>query len=285
MLKKPPLAAPPRAIPTSLRYRVLLGGIWMMIGWPMLAFGGLLSTVFVGNSEIATWYRFATELATTQGIVVGSEATNMRNNRDEVLLVEFTYSVNAQDYRARSFTQQQPPEDDAVVTIEYAVNKPENARIGGMRSAPFPAVAGLTLIAPSVAIVLLLIGYLRGRKKLRLMRDGTSVWGLLTDRQPTNTRINNQRVYRLTFSFVDDSGKQRTATDRSHRSEFFNDQVARHVLWDRHSRDSCIAELITGKPKIGDGAWQPISNARIALLFVLPAIAFTAIYAASHITV
>jgi hypothetical protein len=153
----------------------------MMIGWPMLAFGGLLSTVFVGNSEIATWYRFATELATTQGVVVGSEATNMRNNRDEVLLVEFTYSVNAQDYRARSFTQQQPPADDAVVTIEYAVNKPENARIGGMRSAPFPAVAGLTLIVPSVAIVLLLIGYLRGRKKLRLMRDGTSVWGLLTD--------------------------------------------------------------------------------------------------------
>lgn len=285
MLEKPPLAAPPRAIPTSLRYRVLMGGVWTMIAWPMLAIGGFLSTVFVGNSELATWFRFATALATTEGVVVGSESTNMRHNSDDVLLVEFHYSVNAQDYVGRSFTQQRPPENDAVVTIEYAVNKPETSRIIGMRTAPFPAIAGLTLILPFIAVALLLIGYLSGSKKLRLMRDGSSAWGLLTDRHPTNSRINNRRVYRLTFSFVDETGTRRTATDRSHRNEFFDDKVTRHVLWDPHSKECCIAELIAGKPKIANGAWQPIPSARLTLSFVLPAIAFAMIYAASLITI
>ena len=85
-------------------------------------------------------------------------------------------------------------------------------------------------------------------------------------------------------TFVDNTGEQRSATDRSHHCEFFNDQVTRHVLWDPHSHESCIAELITGKPEIANGAWQPVSHARVVICFALPVITVAMIYAANHIT-
>lgn len=285
MPDKPLLARPPRALPASLRYRVLLGGFLPIIAWPMLAIGGFLSTVFTSNSELATGYHFAGELAEVEGFVTATEETNMRHNNRTVVAVTFDYRAQGQDLVCRSFTRERVPKVDSRVAVEYRLDKPEIARIKGMGSAPFPALSGITMLFPTVAIVLLMIGYFRGKKRVQLMRDGISAWGLLTAKEPTNTRINNQRVHKLTFAFVDDDGEQHTATDRTHKNEFYSDQIARHVLWDPHSDDSCIVELIPGKPKIHDGCWLPISTARLCLVFLPAVIAASMIYMASFIRV
>lgn len=285
MPDKPPLTPPPRTVPASLRFRVLLGGVLPIIAWPMLAIGGFLATVFTGNSELATGWRFAGELAEVDGAVLTSEETNMRSNNQDVLSVKFVYTVNGEEFEGRSFTKQQPPAKDAAVTVEHRVDKPEVARIKGMGSAPFGAIAGITMLFPTLGFIMLMIGYFSGKRRIQLMRDGTSAWGLLTDKQSTNTRINNQRVYKLTFAFVDDGGNQRKASDRTHKSQFFSDETARHVLWDGESGDSCIVELIPGKPKIRDGCWEPISTVRLILLFVPAVIVLGLVYAASFITV
>jgi len=285
MPERPPLAPAPRAIPTSLRYRVLLGGFLPIIAWPMLAIGGFLSTVFTGNSEFATGYRFAGELAEVEGHVTATDETNMRHNNRTVMEVRFDYRVQGKDLASRSFTRERVPEVDSSVVVEYRIDEPQIARIKGMGSAPFPALSSITMLFPTVAIVFLMIAYFRGKKRVQLMREGMSAWGLLTDKEPTNTRINNQRVHKLTFAFVDDNGEQRTATDRTHKSEFYSDQIARHVLWDPHSQESCIVELIPGKPKIHDGLWLPIANVRLLLVFLPAIIAFGMIYAATYIRV
>ena len=281
-MEKPALSAPPRAIPSSLRWRVQLGGLLPTIAFGILTIAGSLATVFVSNSEATTWYRFATELGTTEGTVFRSERTNMRHNSATVVLVEFGYRVNAQDFVGRSFCRGRVPADDETVVVEYAINDPETSRIQGMRSAPFPAETALILLFPFVAIVLLAVGFTRGRKRVALMENGTSAWALLTNREATNTRVNNQRVYKLTFTFVDDSGRKRTVTERSHKTQFQDDQVARHALIS--SAGGCIVELLPGRPKIVDEQWAPVTGMALAQVFILPVVAILAIAVASQVT-
>lgn len=281
-MEKPPLVPPPRAIPSSLRWRVQLGGLLPTIAFALLAFGGFMATVFVSNSELATWYRFATELGTTEGTALHSENTNMQLNSSTVVLVEFGYRVNGDDFVGQSFCQGRIPEDDETVLVEYALNNPETSRIEGMRSAPFPATTAFILIVPFAAIVLLAVGYIRGRRRVELMQNGTSAWGLLTNREPTNTRINNQRVHKLTFTFLDEAGREQTATDRSHKSEFFDDQIARHVL--KGPGRCCIVELLPGSPKIVDEQWAPVRGISRARVFILPIVAIVVIALASQVT-
>jgi hypothetical protein len=283
MLEKPPLVSPPRSVPGSLRFCVLLGGVLPTIAFAVLTFGGFMAMIFITNSELATSLAFAPELATTDGIVLQSEATNSRINSERVVRVTYRYSVNAQEHVGKSFCQGKPPATDSQVLIEYDANDPAISRIAGMRTRPFPKEIGLLLILPFAAILLLGFAYLRGKRRVRLMQYGKSAWGLLTNKRPTSTRINSQRVYELEFTFLDDDGQKRQATGRSHKSTFFDDEVARHVLWDPETRQNCIVELLPGRPQIADQQWQPASTLRVLVALILPAAAGIATYAATFI--
>lgn len=273
MIEKPPLSPAPRAVPASLAWRVKLGGLLPLIGWGILAIGGFMATIFVSHSELATWFRFATELAVTQGEVVSVGGTNMRTNGQEALRVTFAYEVQGQSYQNASYSYGRHPVEGDPVGVEYAIGDPATARIPGMSTAAFPALVGLVLIFPGIGLLLVIFGMVRGRGRVKLMREGTSAWGLLTDRTPTNTRINNATVFELEFSYVDEQGQKGFATDRSHRGEFFDEDTPRHVLHHASTDKSCIVELLPGKPQIRDRQWQPASVGQLARVLVMPAIA------------
>ena len=280
MIEKPPLSPAPRAVPASLAWRITLGGLLPLIGWSTLAFGGFMATIFVSQSELATWFRFSTELAVTQGEVVSTAGTNMHSNGQEAQRVTFVYEVQGQSYQSESYCFTHVPQEGDAVEIEYALADPATARIQGMRTAAFPAIIGLVLIFPGIGLLLVLLGVLRGRGRIALMREGTSAWGLLTDRTPTNTRINNATVFELEFSFVDEQGQKGVATDRSHRSEYFDADTPRHVLQHPDTGKSCIVELLPGKPQIHNLQWQAASAGQLARVLILPVVAAVLIWAA-----
>lgn len=260
-----------------------LGGVLTTVAFGILTFGGFMSALFVSNSEAVTWFRFATELGSVEGTVLSSDRTNMRHNSSTIDAVHYEYRVDGTDFRGTSYCQGVGPSEGERVFVHYAVDDPSTSYVQGMRSAPFPLVTGVILLFPLAAVGLLMYGMHRGKKRLALMERGTSAWGLLVDHQPTNTRINNQQVHKLTFAFVDADGEKRTATDRSHRREFFDDQVARHVLV--AGDDSCIVELLPGKPQIANEQWAPVSGFELWRVFILPIVAVVVILAASQITI
>ena len=282
MPEQPPLAPPPRTVPTTLAIGVRLGGVLPIVGWLMLGVGGFLSTVFVGNSEFATWIRFATELATTTGEVVDVEQANAKINDRQVMLVAVAFEVDGHDYRARSFADEIVPAVGDEVVVEYAVADPTVARIPGLRSAPFPALVALTLLFPLVAIVLLAVAWRQADRRLWLMRNGAAHVAELIDKKSTRTRVNHRMVYELTFSFVDDAGARRSVRDRSHRPEFQDAGVPRLVL-SAPEDGGCVAELIPGRPAVVDGEWRPAPLRSALARMLLPAFAVAMLYLASYV--
>ena len=284
MPEAPPLAPPPRAIPPSLYWRVRLGGVLPTIAWFMLTIGGVLATVFVGNSEWATMWRFRGGCARTTGTVAHIIKTDKSINNSQVMRVDFDFRALGQEHRARSYTHADVPAAGSTVEVEYVVDDPGAARIIGMRTAPFGKVVALILLFPLGATIAIAVALARSRRRLRLMQHGRSTWGILTDKSETSGRVNGRRVYSLTFAFVDEAGDKRLATDLSHRSEFFGDDVARHVLYAPDSEQACVADLIPGRPRTANGEWLPAGATELLRVLIPPAIAITAIALASYVS-
>lgn len=284
MFATPPLGPPPRTVPLSLHLRVLLGGAFATIGFALLAFGGALSTAMVRNSELLADRKFDRELRATDGTVTAGENVGVRINSRNVIRLCFRYEVEHREYEGASYGDQQVPAPGSPVVVDYAADDPAVARIRGMRTAPLPAAIGFVMLLPAIGLAFVAVALVRNRRRVRLLQDGLATWGLLTDRRSTSTRINNQRVYRLQFTFVDADGAQRVAAARSHRAEFLDEEVARTVLYDRDSPRCCVLELLPGWPRFIDGAWAPAPTARVTALFALPALAVIGAVAASYIT-
>lgn len=273
MDERPPLGPAPRAVPPSLRLRVLLGGLLPTIGFAILAIAGSMAMAFVSHSELMTVGRFSGELWTAEGVVTAVERLPIQSNDRTVCRVDFRYEVDRRELNGSCYDDESSLQPGAEVIVEHVASAPEIARIRGMRTAPFPVFVSFVLVFPLVGLGLVIGGVLANRRRVRLLRDGESAWAVLTDRKPTSTRVNNQRVYALEFTFVAADGQRRTAHERTHRAVWFDEQVARPVLYDPHSRAACLVEMTPGKPQVVDGNWAPASPLSLLAVLLLPTLA------------
>jgi len=252
-----------------------------MVAWIVLAVGGSMATMFVSKSTLFTAGRYSGELAAGQGTVISSNETSSRSNGSTVVRATFVHEVGGVEYECESFHLGGLLEVDAQYDIEWPVGAPQNARIVGMKERPFDGLVGLVLLFPFAGLVVLAIGLIKNGRRVRLMRNGLSAWGLLTAKEPLNMQVNGQTVHELHFQFVDERGDQHTATDRTHDREYFDDQVARHVLFDRDTKRSCLVDLIPGRPEILDRHWQPPTLGDLLRVLALPVVAIVLIAVAS----
>lgn len=285
MPEQPPLPPPPRHVPLLLDARVRLGGMLAMIAWIVLTIGGSMATLFVNKSTLFTAGRYQGELAVGLGTVVDSGETSSRSNGNTVVSATFVHEVDGVEYECVSYHMGGELQVDTQYDIEWPVGAPEHARIVGMQERPFDGLVGLILLFPGMALVLLTVAMVVNSRRLRLMRRGLSAWGVLTAKEPTRSQVNGQQVHELQFQFVDDGGTQRTATERTHDREFFDEDVARHVLFDAGSGRSCLVDLIPGQPQIIDGCWLAPAFGDVLRVLLLPAVAITAIAIASASTI
>jgi hypothetical protein len=265
------LAAPPRAVPLSLQLRVRLGGVLPTIGWALLAFGLIFSWAFVANSELMTAGAFDAPLNKTEGRVLAAEATSIEVNGSRVVAVDFEFSVGDTPYRGTSWTRGRHPSEGDTVQVEYVRGKPALSRIPGMSTAPMPAAVGFVLILPLVGLVLVGLGAFSAGKRVHLLRHGKLATGRLVDSQPTNTKINNRRVMRMTFEFVDDQKQVRQAVARSHRTELFQDATL--LLYEAGSDKAVPWQTLPGKPTTdANGELQSIGLGGLLPVLILPTI-------------
>jgi len=280
---RPDLEPPPRAVPWTLAARVLLGGYLVMTAWLVITISGSTAAIFVGNSTLLTSWRFAGDLIGGSAEVLANEPTSSRSNGRQIHRITFGYEAEGRAFEAASYCDAPGPAVGAEVAFEAPADSPALARISGMRERPFPAWAAFPALFPLVGFGLLAFGVAANARRLALLRRGHSAWGLLTEKRPTRTQVNGRPVYRLTFRFLDRHGSERTAEARSHDAEHFDEQVARHVLYDDAGR-SCVAEVLPGAPEVEDGRWRPAPPGAVARVLALPALAAAGFAALSAVT-
>jgi hypothetical protein len=257
----------PRSVSLATRLAIANGGVLGFMGWMFLGIGLVAVQAFGVFGTIAGMWHFSGDVAEAPGTYEGSSGTSTEINDTPVYAHRYRFVADdGREYGGQSYSTGSWSPPGATITIEYPVGRPEVSRIRGLRDSIVGPFILFTLIFPVVGFFLLLPGWRRGHRVNRLLVHGKVTSGELVDKQPTNTRINKQTVYKYTFRFTDESGSEYEATGRTHRGELEDDD-RETVLYDPSDpRNACTVDDLPGSPVIEDGAVRTRTSPLVMLI-------------------
>jgi hypothetical protein len=273
------IGPPPRTVPLPLRCQIAYGGTFNQIGWVVLVFGSFAFWGFCFNSESVTFLTFRGPLATAGGTVTGSSNTGVSvgggKGRKGTPVFANHFSFTAPDgstVQGTSHATGRQLPAGTKVNVEYCVSNPGRCRIVGMRSRLFGHEAMLAAILPLAGLAMVLSGRRKGKRAARYLSDGLIGEGVLKSKTPTNTRVNKQVVYKLTFGFTADDGKEYEVSAKTHETEKFEDEHREKLIYD--PADPARGILLDDLPGTffvdSHGQLQPGSSRKALVAMFLP---------------
>lgn len=260
---------------------MLFGGALPLVGWCLLAFGLVFTTVFGAIAAPLFGDPFAGPVQRVTGKVVRTEGTNVRVNDYDVVAVHFEVQTGDRVLHGRSYASSHRrngrgnvPEEGSEVQVEIARTAAAPMRIVGLDTHMLPAGAQLVVLVPIVGGLLVLFGVWRNARRIRLLVHGEVAAATLVDSQPTNTTINGRRVQAMTFNFLDGQGRTRTTIVRTHRPEAVTDDAAETVVYEPGTGDAVLLDALPGRPqRDANGELLPAPFDRLALVMIGPTLA------------
>ncbi|KPK96805.1 MAG: hypothetical protein AMK75_07860 [Planctomycetes bacterium SM23_65] len=262
----------PRHVPSAVRLRLLFGGFASQFGWIFLGFGMIFVWVFQADSAVVSLVRFSGKLETARGVVARSEHSGLKINERDVLTIEYRFTTaDGSEHQGASYAIGKHLEPGTTVTVEYPKGNPSVSRIQGMNTTLFGPWVLFVLVFPAVGAVFIFFGLRKGFKGLRLLTNGKTGTGKLLSKEPTNTRINNQTVYKFTFEFKTDDGGTYQAVARTHRLEKLSDEEE-PLLYDPANPSYVVMmDSLPGSPRIDEmGQIRTGSPAATFLVMIVP---------------
>lgn len=272
------LGPAPRHVPLPVRCHLSFGGGLNQVAWGVVAFTMIFFWVFAMDCAAVDWLKFSGTLKTVTGAVTRSEKTHASEGGGKgrsgtpIYANYFLISVDGKQYTGCSYATGRQLMAGQMVNIEYAASNPAASRISGMRSRTFGAAALFVVIFPLVGFALMLPGYFLGRKARRLLECGQLAEGILKSKEPTNTQINKQRVYKLTFDFTASDGRTYQATSRTHEPAKLEDEASEQIIYDpADPARALLVDAMPGQFRVDEtGNIQPESSRRALLVTILP---------------
>lgn len=271
------LADPPRRIPATVLLRLLVGSSVFQIGCFIFAFV-LIFVWVVGGSWLAyDLAYFSGDLVTTQGVATRAVKADWNINGAPVCEFHFTYAVGDVYYQGmtRGFCRKFETGDP--VTIEYHPDNPARARL---RTKPLYALWVILVVCIfPVAGLAIMTGELRkGFKGARLLRHGLPAVGVLISKERTNTKIGDDTVYKYSFRFQTQEGREGLAIAKTHDAARFpvvplDDDGQRHapLLYDPNRPSYAVMlDALPGQPRIGEHGDIQSRGGLLIKFFIIP---------------
>jgi len=276
-MSAPPVLPPaPRDVPWLLRLALQSRGGLALAGWLVLGFGGAMALVFGSFAE--PWSDPFGDGAQANARVVATEATSVRVNSQRVHAVRFEWQSDGAPQHGTSYLEGQPPVIGATLVVRWLPGPPPRACAIGMRAAPLPRWARLTLAIPLVGLGLLVAAKIRGLRHVRLLRDGLPARGVCTAKRATAGKVNGRRVQALTFRFIDARGREHTTEVRTHRVDPLLDEAEELLLYDPVDGRAVLWDALPLRPLPDGGTgFAAPTTAEFAAGLVAPTIAAVAL--------
>ncbi|RMG60399.1 MAG: DUF3592 domain-containing protein [Bacteroidetes bacterium] len=265
-----PLSPPPRQIPLLDRLTIIVGGTYAFFGWAFYGMGMMFFAIFGLNSEIIHWFEFG-DWDETPGVIVGEYDTNASENDSPVMRYTFRYAVAGDTLEGQAYVTGSYMGTGQQVIVEYRPDNPQTARIPGTRREMFGWGVVFVIIFPLIGLGFLFFALRRNLKAVDLLVNGSFAQGKLESKAPTSTKVNEQTVYRYTFSFVaPETGQTYQVETRTHQRHLVEDEETERLLYaPSDPSHAVIYDTIPNAPAIQpDGALAPLSPRRHLALII-----------------
>lgn len=248
------LTGPPRAVPLLIRLRLLLGGFLNQFGWIFFGFGLIFVWLFTLEADLTSWYTFRGPLQSAEGTITASRKTNTSVNDTPVYEHQYAFAWEGGRYAGTSYkTGGSTRQPGQAVTVEFPEGKPQVSRIQGMRRGIVGLFGLMPIIFPAVGLCFIVAGFRKGKKGIGLLIFGQPAEGKLISKERTNTRVNKQMVYKLTFEFTASDGQAHTAVSKTHQTRELEDEAAEPILYDPMVPDyAVLLDDLPGRPRIDE---------------------------------
>lgn len=229
---------PPRYMPFSLHQKLLFGGFVHQFGWIFFGFGMIFVWVFGMNTDPLARIAFFGELEKVPGRIYERTRTNAsiggNDHRKGRPIFRYRHAFTHQDqnYTGESYSTSQLKSNGTEVTIEFPPGQPERSRIIGMRTAIFPDFVLFVFLFPIVGLCLVFFGFRAGWKASHLLKIGECTTGILVNKEATDTRINQQTVFKLTFEFQTNLGQTQQVSAKTHEPHKLEDNKSELLFYD-----------------------------------------------------
>lgn len=271
------LAPPPRRIPVSVKLASVLASMWSCFGWVFFGFGMIFVWMLTLSADFSA-PRFYLGMKTAEGTVLRVESIDFRTGDDDTEedpVMAYTYRFTDSDgctQEGVSYSSDADYSAGSRVTVEYLPKKPEVSRVRGMGRAPVSLIAGLlVLLFPVIGLMGILWQVRQGTKAIRLLRNGELALGRLKSKQKTETRVNDEPLYKLVFEFKAADGRTFELITRTCDVKKLEDQRQERLLYDpRNPSYAAMFDSLPGETKIDElGHIQVPQGAWLGLAFLL----------------
>ncbi len=262
-----------RSVPFAAGISVLLGGFMTQFGAAFFSFGMIFCWVFIGLADIPGTFKFMGATASANGIVTRVTETSAKENKSRIYEIEYMFTdAGGVTRKGSSYSAYDVPGIEAAVRVEYVASDPDTNRIEGMRRAEMPIFVLFVVIFPIVGALIGIAGIRAGRRRLRMLYVGKMARGKLVAKEPTNTKINKQTVYKLTFEFTTPDGRVGRVSDSTHETARLEDEAEELLLYNPDNLEEGAAiDALPGGVKMNDaGEITHYSLVRALLLMLLP---------------
>ncbi len=230
-----------RNITISAKSAVLFGGILNQLGWIFLS-AGLISVWVVAMNADLSFIHFTGKIETVEGVATHSFKTKVSDDGDPVFENHYKFKTKEGiEYNDFSYAVDQDIESGTAITIEYPKGKPQYSRIIGMQRNIYGAVAVLFPIPfLGIGLWLILSSMKKSLRGLHLLKYGQLTKGKLISKVPTNMKINEQTVYKLTFCFQDNLGSKFNVSEETHLPHLLEDDIEEKLLYSKRNPNYAI---------------------------------------------
>lgn len=246
-------SGPPRHVPAGTKAQLLFGGFSNQFGWLFFGFGLIFVWIFTLPADLTGWLVFRGDLETARGVITASTETKMSVNERPVYRYDYRFSHDGVDYTGSSYRTGGGMKDNRDVTVEFPAGSPHHSRIQGMRRGIIGLFGLMPVLFPAIGLCFMAGGIRKGLKGIRLLTHGEMAGGQLVDKQATNTQVNKQTVYKLTYMFTAADGQLYEAYAKDHETDKLEDEATEPLLYDpMNPSDAVLLDNLPGCPRVDD---------------------------------
>lgn len=209
---------------------MLTGGTYAFFGWVFYGMGMMFFAIFGLQSELIHLLDWGS-WDETRGVVTAEHYTNASENDSPVMRYTYRYAVGADSLSGEAYTTGADLRVGQEVVVEYRPSQPATSRVPGTRREMFGALVALVAIFPLVGLGFLFFALRQNIKAVDLVVNGHFARGKLLNREATNTQINDQTVFRYTFSFETPDGRSYEVVTKTHQRHLVEDEETERLLY------------------------------------------------------